>query len=89
VRRWIRGGRSIHHIIDPRTGAPATEVWRTASVHSQSALAANTASTAAIVLGEDALPWLTKRNLAARLVANDGHVQVTAGWPVQPLAAVA
>lgn len=87
VRRWRRGGRVVHHIIDPRTGAPAQGCWRTVSVGAESALAANTASTAAIVLGAEALGWLGKRDLAARLVHTDGHVVTTAGWPTE-LAAV-
>ena len=81
IRRWRRGQRSVHHIVDPRTGTPAGGPWRTASVYAPSALAANVASTAAIVLGERAVDWLTERHLAARLVGNDGSVRTTAGWP--------
>jgi thiamine biosynthesis lipoprotein len=81
VRHWTRGGRAAHHIIDPRTGAPAVGPWRTASVAAPCALAANTASTAAIILGEHAVPWLTKRGLSARLVGQDGSVQTLGGWP--------
>ena len=81
VRHWCRGGRTIHHILDPRTGAPAQGPWRTASVFAPSALAANTASTAAIVLGEAAFAWLDERGLPARLVAQDGSIQRSAGWP--------
>src|SRR5262249_18919452 len=32
VRAWSAGGRPMHHIVDPRTGAPARVVWRTVSV---------------------------------------------------------
>jgi thiamine biosynthesis lipoprotein len=81
IRRWRRGERSVHHIVDPRTGAPADGPWRTASVYAPSALAANVASTAAIVLGERADDWLTERHLAARLVDVDGFVHTTPGWP--------
>lgn len=81
VRRWRRGGRTVHHIVDPRSGAPVDGPWRTASVHAPSALAANTASTASLVLGEHALGWLTERRLAARLVGVDGGVHTTPGWP--------
>ena len=56
VRRWQRGGAAMHHIVDPATGAPADGPWRTATVWAESALAANTASTAAIVLGAGAGP---------------------------------
>ena len=82
VRRWRRGGRTAHHIVDPRTGLPVDGPWRTASVYAPSALAANTASTAALVLGESAVPWLTSRGLAARLIGADGTVHTTRGWPL-------
>jgi thiamine biosynthesis lipoprotein len=81
IRRWRRGERSVHHIVDPRTGTPADGPWRTASVYASSALAANVASTAAIVLGERAGDWLTERHLAARLVDVDGFIYTTPGWP--------
>lgn len=83
VRRWQRGGNSVHHIIDPRTGRPADGCWRTATVAGSSALSANTASTAAIVLGEPALDWLAERGFAARLVHRDGSIASTPGWPVR------
>ena len=43
---------------------------------------ANAASTAAIVLGEEAPAWLRRTGLAARLVRRDGDVVGIAGWPV-------
>ena len=87
VRQWQRGSRQFHHIVDPRTGLPANGPWRTASVYAHSALRANIASTAAIVLGADAVSWLGTRKLAARLVARDGTVTTTTGWPVARTAA--
>jgi thiamine biosynthesis lipoprotein len=89
VRRWRRGGQQVHHIVDPRTGGPVDGPWRTASVYAPTALAANTASTAALVLGEAAVGWLTRRRLAARLVGVDGAVHTTPGWPGVVAAAVA
>jgi thiamine biosynthesis lipoprotein len=89
VRRWTRAGQSMHHIVDPTTGVSADGPWRTVTVHAQSALAANTASTAAIVLGDAALEWLTTRRLAARLVARDGTVVATSWWPTVGLEAAA
>lgn len=85
VRTWRRAGRVMHHIVDPATGLPADGPWRTASVSAPCALAANVASTAAIVRGDDAVEWLTRRGLAARLVAQDGSVVTTPGWPHQPV----
>ncbi len=81
IRRWRRGDQLLHHIIDPRTGAPTDGPWRTVTVHASSAVRANTASTAAIVLGEQAVPWLRERGLAAKLVDRSGAVVTIGGWP--------
>jgi thiamine biosynthesis lipoprotein len=81
VRRWLRGDRDVHHVIDPESGHPAAECWRTATVAAASCVDANIASTAAIVLGPDAPGWLEARHLPARLVAGDGSVVRVAGWP--------
>jgi thiamine biosynthesis lipoprotein len=89
VRTWQRNGRSMHHILDPTTGLPVDGPWRTASVAAPCALAANVASTAAIVRGADAIDWLTARGLAARLVAQDGSVVTTSGWPAARTAVAA
>ena len=82
VRTWRRGGRAMSHLVDPRTGATVAPHWRTASVYAPSALAANVASTAALVLGADADSWLRRRRAAARLVATDGSVHTYGAWPV-------
>jgi thiamine biosynthesis lipoprotein len=81
VRRWRSGERELHHLIDPRTGRPADSCWRTVSVAAGSCLAANVATTAAIVLGENACEWLEARGLAARLVTAGGEVATTGHWP--------
>jgi thiamine biosynthesis lipoprotein len=81
VRRWRRGGVAAHHIVDPATGLPTAGPWRTASVAGRSALAANTASTAAVVRGPAAVAWLTGQGLPARLVGTNGQVVTTPGWP--------
>ncbi|HVN50389.1 MAG TPA: FAD:protein FMN transferase [Acidimicrobiales bacterium] len=81
VRRWQRGTAVLHHVVDPRSGAPAPVHWRTATVAAASCVDANIASTAAIVLGADAAGWLEERNLPARLVRADGAVTVVGGWP--------
>jgi thiamine biosynthesis lipoprotein len=87
-RSWRRGGRTVHHIIDPRTGDVPERVWRTVSVAAGSCLSANAASTAAVVLGQDAPQWLSERSLPARLVSMDGSVSMVAGWPEpEPVAA--
>lgn len=83
VRRWRTSSGVAHHVVDPRSGLPAPEIWRTVSVAGRSCLEANTASTAAIVLGEAAPQWLESRGHPARLVRPDGRVLTTAGWPGQ------
>jgi thiamine biosynthesis lipoprotein len=81
VRRWRRGGRWLHHIMDPTTGAPAGAHWRTVSVVAGSCLDANAASTAAMVRGRGADDWLADRALPARLTRLEGGVVTVAGWP--------
>ena len=81
ARRWVRGGREWHHLIDPRTGEPARGPWRTVTAVGHTAAAANTASTAAIVLGVQAAAWLSAHGVAARLVDHDDQVTTTPGWP--------
>jgi FAD:protein FMN transferase len=80
-RRWRRGGRVMHHILDPRTGVPVAPVWRTVSVAGASCVEANTASTAAIVWGAQARRRLARAGVHARLVSADGRVETTGGWP--------
>jgi thiamine biosynthesis lipoprotein len=84
VRAWAVGGRRMHHIIDPATSEPARSCWRTVSVAAGSCVDANTASTAAIIRGAVAVPWLRDAGLPARLVREDGAVETTAGWPDDP-----
>jgi thiamine biosynthesis lipoprotein ApbE len=84
ARRWRRGGEVLHHILDPRTGLPATQYWRTVSVAAATCADANTASTAAIIKGRDAVNWLANSGLPARLVDAAGNVQAVNGWPGEP-----
>ena len=81
VRRWIRGGVALHHIIDPATGLPSDGPWRTATVVAGTCVDANIASTAAIVMGEAAVRWLEANRLPARLVDRAGSIHRVSGWP--------
>jgi thiamine biosynthesis lipoprotein len=81
ARRWIRGGVLQHHLLDPLTGEPTRGPWRTVTASGATCVAANTASTAAIVLGDNALEWLTARDIPARLVDGQGRIARTARWP--------
>ena len=89
VRRWRAGGVLVHHIIDPRTGRPAQSPWRTATVVAADCVTANTAATAAIILGDAAPQWLEDRSLPARLVGNDGSVTYVCGWPADSVSQTA
>lgn len=82
ARTWETAGGRVHHIVDPRTGAPASTRWGQVSVVAATALQAGAASTAAIVLGADAPAWLTRAGLPARLDGRDGDVVTTPGWPL-------
>ena len=84
TRRWQTTAGPAHHILDPRTGAPADPPWRTVSVTAATCVDANTASTAALVRGEAAVPWLHAQHLPARLVHTDGSVLTLGGWPPDP-----
>jgi thiamine biosynthesis lipoprotein len=88
VVRLSRGGIATSsttvrpgHILDPATGEPVVTPWRTVTVAARSCLVANTASTAAIVMGERATTWLAAGGVAARLVRADGSVVRIGGWP--------
>jgi thiamine biosynthesis lipoprotein ApbE len=81
ARRWQRGGDVLHHILNPRTGRPAEALWRTVSVAADTCADANAASTAAIIRGREALGWLARLGLPARLVDATGAVFTTGGWP--------
>lgn len=80
-RHWTLDGRPAHHLVDPATGRPVDSPWRTVSVAAGSCVDANTASTAAMIMGADAVEWLGDAGLPARLVRTDGGVQTVAGWP--------
>jgi FAD:protein FMN transferase len=80
-RTWRRGGVRLHHVVDPRTAAPAAPVWRSVTVAAPTCVAANTASTAAVVLGREAARWLSGRGCTARLVDQQHRAIRVGGWP--------
>jgi len=92
VRRWRtardphgeESGGERHHLLDPRTGLPVREAFRTVSAVGETCLAANTASTAAMVLGAEAPAWLAAHSVSARLVGPRGTVRLVGGWPATP-----
>jgi thiamine biosynthesis lipoprotein len=83
-RTWRRGGRVVHHIIDPATGRSAGRAWRTVTVVAPTCVDANTLSTATIVKGLEGLAWLRGHGVPARLVDEDGAVHLVGGYPAEP-----
>ncbi len=81
VRRWRRRGHTMHHIIDPATGAPARGTWRTVSVAAASCADANIATTSALIRAGAAPAWLARMGVPARLVSHSGRVYTIGAWP--------
>jgi thiamine biosynthesis lipoprotein len=81
VRRWMAGGREMHHIVDPRTGDCVAPYWSLVSAVGATCVDANAATTAAMVWGESALEYLPSFGQAMRLVRHDGCVTYLNGWP--------
>jgi thiamine biosynthesis lipoprotein len=82
-RTWRRGTSQLHHILDPATRRPAAPVWRTVTAVAGTCVDANAATTAAIVRGRTAEPWLASCRVAARLVEHNGRVHTLGGWPAE------
>lgn len=91
VRRWGRGPARAHHLIDPRTGAPATTDVLAATVVGPSAFAAEVAAKVVCLSGARAgLAFIDDQpGLAALVVGTDGRVQASRRlsshvWPARP-----
>ena len=81
-RRWKRGEHSAHHLIDPRTGAPAAGEIVSVSVIAPSASEADVYAKTALILGrEEGTLFLESRALAGLFVFKDSSIEVTAAWP--------
>ncbi len=76
-RRWLRGDKWQHHIIDPRTGAPAeTDVFSSTAIAPTLAEAEVAAKVALILGGRAGLEWIDARpQLAAFLILENGDVR--------------
>ncbi|WP_036509807.1 FAD:protein FMN transferase [Nocardia aobensis] len=81
LRTWVRGGIRRHHIIDPRTGRSARTRWAQVTCAGPDAVQANAASTAAIILDDQAPRWLADRGVPACLMTVGHEVVTTPGWP--------
>ncbi|NUP19284.1 MAG: FAD:protein FMN transferase [Streptomyces sp.] len=68
-RRWRRGGQEAHHLIDPRTGAPAVDGIAAVTVVAQQAHWAEILAKAALIAGPGAGVDLLAGHGAAGLIA--------------------
>jgi thiamine biosynthesis lipoprotein len=79
-RRWRRGGRLQHHLIDPSTGRPSTSCWQQATVCALTCVGADVAAKAAFLLGEGGPGWLDAAGIPGRFAAPDGTVHANESW---------
>lgn len=80
-RNFTQNGKLYHHIIDPKTGAPAESGLQSVTILCSDGILADCLSTAMFVLGEsDALSyWRTYGGFEMILITNDGRVVLTDG----------
>lgn len=80
-RRWVRGGQARHHLLDPRTGEPATSDLRAVTVLAGDARQAEVAAKVALLLGSvRGGAFLAARGLDGLLVSLDGATEVVGPW---------
>jgi FAD:protein FMN transferase len=87
-RDVVANGTRIAHLLDPRTGRPATYTGSVTAWH-PSALAADVLTTALYVMGlEEGVRWAEARGIAAVFLVPDGDkvkVASTAAWGTSQL----
>ena len=77
-RFFVSGGKTYHHIFDPKTGYPADNGLAGVSVVSGSGLLTDAMSTALFVMGpEKGLDYAERNGIAAVFITMDGKVSVT------------
>lgn len=80
-RRWRVAGRQVSHLIDPRSGLPVESPVVSATAVADTAVLAEAAAKAILILGVEGLEWADRtpwvRGAAA--VWHDGNVYATAG----------
>jgi thiamine biosynthesis lipoprotein len=79
-RAWERDGRTLHHLIDPRTGEPAASGLASVTVVSGEAWRAEVLAKAAFIAGPaDGGSVIAEGGATGLLVLDDGHVVELAG----------
>lgn len=84
-RRWQRGGEDVHHLVDPRSGRPATSGLRSVTVAAATCAQAEVAAKTALILGPEAgRRFLSSHHLAA-LWLNGETVETVGPFPAPQL----
>jgi FAD:protein FMN transferase len=79
LRRWRSGHRTVHHLIDPRTGSPGGDGLLAVTVVADDPAEAEVESKSAFLSGADGIAAAVgRRGLAALWVAEDGTVAESA-----------
>lgn len=78
-RNWLMDGTRQHHIIDPRTGFPASTDLVSVTVVSKDGILPEIAAKTVLILGSKrGLDWLSRHHdCAAFLIMDDGHAVFT------------
>jgi thiamine biosynthesis lipoprotein len=85
MRTWKRGGKILHHLIDPRTGEPAENGVVSVSVLARSAAQADVFAKTALIMGlEDGSRFLESQQTPGMFVLSDRSSASTARWPGKP-----
>ena len=84
-RRWLRNGRTVHHIIDPRSGQPASSGVVQCTAIADTAEHADVAAKVGLILGVGSLLEDDEASCALGLrgvawVTADGGYRCTPGW---------
>ncbi len=80
-RRWRRGDRELHHIIDPATGTPADRGVTAVIAEGDDAWWAEGVAKAALVAGvDDGLMLLERLGVAGVVVGDDGERYESTRW---------
>jgi thiamine biosynthesis lipoprotein len=80
TRSWSLENDTVNHIIDPRTGQCANGPYVVSTVAAADCVSANALSTAALLWNDDAPLHLVESGAAARLVREDGTIELVGGW---------
>jgi FAD:protein FMN transferase len=79
-RRWKLGGRDVHHLVDPRTGAPAKTDIVSCSVVHRDLVEAEWMAKKALLLGvDDATAWLRETDASGWVLITEKDEVKTGG----------